>query len=139
MNAKSLALPLAALAAAPVAPAAEPFVCNVQALTEAQRERHRALGERMLGAVVSTAELPDGYQLGLDLSRIGDPGGHPWSVVEIAEWVSLESRCCPFLDFRIDVSGKASAVRLRLSGPKDVKEFLRSEIPILGKEAPPPR
>jgi len=36
--------------------------------------------------------------------------------------------------FRIDVAGKGGEVRMRLTGrAAKVKEFLRSEIPILGK------
>ena len=71
----------------------------------------------LLGAVVRVAELPDGYELALDLGRISDAQGQPDCVVEVAEWVDLESRCCPFLDFRIDVVEKGRAVRMRFDRP----------------------
>jgi len=139
MNRNSIALPLAFIAAAPaIAPAAradEPLVCNIRALTDTQREQHLVRGRKLLGAVVRTTELPNGYELALDLTRLKDSQGDPWCVVELAEWVDLESKCCPFLDFQIDVSGKGSEVRMRLTGrAANVKEFLRSEIPILGKK-----
>ncbi|HEY6148639.1 MAG TPA: hypothetical protein VIZ69_13115, partial [Thermoanaerobaculia bacterium] len=128
MNWKSIALPLALVAAPHAAPAGEPLVCNVRALTEAQREEHLARGRKLLGAVVRTTELANGYELAFDLTRLADSKGLPWCVVEVAEWVDLESRCCPFLDFQIDVSGKQAEVKLRLTGrASNVKEFLRSE------------
>ncbi len=122
-------LPLLVLAGAPTSN--EPFVCNVGALSPTQRARHLALGEKLLGAVVRVAELPDGYELAFDLSRISDARERSCGVVEVAEWVDLESRCCPFLDFGIDVVEKGSAVRMRLTGRGSVKKFLRTEIPIL--------
>ena len=38
-----------------------------------------------------------------------------------------ESRCCPFLDFGIDVRGKGGVIGLRLTGPGNVKPFLEEE------------
>jgi len=134
MNWKSLALPIAVLVSPLAAAADEPLVCNIRALTDAEREQHLTRGRKLLGAVVRTTELANGYELAFDLARLTDSKGLPWCVVEVAEWVDLESRCCPFLDFQIDVSGKGSAVKMRLTGrAANVKEFLRSEIPILGK------
>ena len=44
----------------------------------------------------------------------------------LTHWVSLEHRCCPFLNFGIALGpGRAS---LELSGPEGVKEFLRLEL-----------
>ncbi len=127
----ALALPLLILAV----PAANepPLVCNVSALTAAQRARHQALGEKLLAAVVRNAELPNGFELVFDLGRVLDAKGQPHGVVELAEWVDLESRCCPFLDFRIDVAAKGRAVTMRLTGPRNVKPFLREEIPIFAE------
>lgn len=138
MHFRSIALPLALTIAAPLtASSDEPLVCNIRALTDAEREQHLARGQKLLGAVVRTTELPNGYELAFDLTRLTDQRGQPWCVVEVAEWIDLESRCCPFLDFQIDVSGKSGgAVRLRLTGrASNVKEFLRGEIPLLGKRA----
>ena len=110
------------------APSTAPLVCRLDALTAPQRERQQLLAARLKGAVVGRAELPDGYDLTLDLSRIpADGHGQPFCVVEVAEWVDLESRCCPFLDFGIDVRGKGGVVGLRLTGPANVKQFLEEE------------
>jgi hypothetical protein len=122
-------LPFALLAAfGAVAPAAEPLACNLQALNPSQRERHRLLSEKIRSAVVDRVELRNGYALILDLHRLPtDAAGLPFCVVEVAEWVDLEARCCPFLDFGIEVRGKGGAVRLSLTGGENVKAFLREE------------
>lgn len=122
-----------------IAPAAtsvaeEAFVCNVGALTGAQRERHQKLGRTLRSAVVEKAELESGYVLVLDLGRLPlDSAGAAFCVVEVAEWVDLESRCCPFLSFGIEVEPRGKTVRLRLTGAKGVKAFLESELGLLEK------
>jgi hypothetical protein len=120
-------LALASLSAS--SPSAEPLVCNLNALNGQERERHQALGEKLRSAVVGREELTNGYTLVLDLSRLPyDAAGSPFCVVEIAEWVDLEARCCPFLDFGIELQGKGGNVKLRLTGGKDVKAFLKEEL-----------
>ncbi len=129
MHYRSLAFVL--LAAAPALRAAsstEPLVCRLDALTASQRDRQRLLADRLRRAIVERTELADGYLLTLDLARLpADPKGLPFCVVEVAEWVDLESRCCPFLDFGIDVGGNGGPVRIRLTGPGGVKPFLEEE------------
>jgi len=114
--------------------AEEPLVCNIAALTGAQHERHQKLGRLLRSAVVERAELENGYVLVLDLGRLPvDSAGAPFCVVEVAEWVDLESRCCPFLSFGIEVEPKGKTVRLRLTGGKGVKAFLEAEIGLIEK------
>jgi hypothetical protein len=126
-----LSVAVAAGLAAP-APVEEPLVCNVSALSSSARERHQLLGEKLRSAVVEQVELDNGYSLTLDLARLPlDAHGQPFCVVEVAEWVDLESRCCPFLDFGIDLSGKGGLVKLRLTGGKNVKPFLKTELGLL--------
>jgi hypothetical protein len=106
-----------------------PLACDVNALSAPQRERDRALGEKLHRAVVGRVELADGYTLVLDLGRLpADSAGAPFCVVEVAEWVDLEARCCPFLHFGIDVSGSGRTMRLRMTGGKGVKSFLKEEL-----------
>jgi hypothetical protein len=135
MKSWSLLLPaLVLVAPAAAAAAEEAFVCNVGALTAAQRAQHQKLGRLLRSAVVEKAELENGYAFVIDLSRLpADPGGRTFCVVEVAEWVDLESRCCPFLSFGIELEPKGKTVRLRLSGAKGVKAFLESELGMLEK------
>ena len=110
------------------------LACRLDALTAAQRERHRSLSEKLVGAVMSARELADGWEMSLDLSKIRDAKGSPYCVVELAEWVDLESRCCPFVDFAIAASGRGGPVRLRLTGGEGVKELIASEIPMVARK-----
>jgi hypothetical protein len=113
-------------------PTEEPLACKINALNEEERGRHQLLSQKLRSAVVERVELPNGYELVLDLGRLPrDAAGSAFCVVEIAEWVELEARCCPFLDFGIDVRGKGGLVKLRLTGGKNVKEFLRTELGVL--------
>jgi hypothetical protein len=140
------ALTAAASAAAPApsagsppaleAPADEPLACRLDALSPAERGRHQKLTALLERAVVGVRELPGGYELALDLSRLpADAKGDPVCVVEIAEWVDLEARCCPFLDFGIAVRGKgAGSVALALTGGPGVKDFLKMEFSLVEKK-----
>jgi len=137
---KSLTVPAVVLAASTLAPvppstAEEPLVCNVGALNARERERHQKLGKLLRAAVVEKTELENGFVFALDLSRLPlDAAGEPFCVVEVAQWVDLEARCCPFLAFGIELPGKGKVVRLRLTGGKGVKAFLESELGLLEKE-----
>lgn len=130
MNLLSLVVPLvfAAGVTASAVPQ-EPLVCRLDALSPSERDRHQRLAEALRRAVTETSELPTGYGLTLDLSRLSaDAKGLPFCVVEVAEWVDLESRCCPFLDFEISLRDKGRHVTLRLTGGQNVKTFLREEL-----------
>jgi hypothetical protein len=48
--------------------------------------------------------------------------------MSVAEFVTLERRCCPFFDFALEVSADAPQVRLKIGGGPDVKEFMRSQL-----------
>jgi hypothetical protein len=112
---------------------AEPLACNVNALNASERDRHHTLSEKLRRAVVGQAELANGYELALDPTRLPlDSQGSPFCVVEVAQWVDLEARCCPFLDFGIDVRGKGGILKLRLTGGENVKTFLKTEFSLVG-------
>ena len=49
--------------------------------------------------------------------------------MEVAEWVSLESRCCAFAEFAI-LSRRDASVWVRLTGPSGAKEVLAGEMGI---------
>lgn len=135
----TLALRSAALALTLLAPHAavaekpdEPLACDLHALNPTERDRHELLSQRLKSAAVGSREVANGYEVDLDLSRLPkDAHGAAFCVVEVAEWVELESRCCPFLDFAIAVRGKGGEVVLSLTGGANVKEFLRTELGLL--------
>lgn len=94
------------------------LACNMNALTKEQRDRHVAVTQRLL-THATRKELADGYAFTIDRARV--------SVAELAEWVADESRCCPALDFHVQLPAFGS-LTLRLDGGADVKEFIAAEL-----------
>ncbi len=97
-----------AASAAVSAAATESLVCRIDALSASERFRQQVLAEKLARAIVEKTELPNGFLFALDLSRLpADAAGAPFCVVEVAEWVDLEARCCPFLAFGIELPRRA--------------------------------
>ena len=126
-------LPWLLFAAATVSSSSAPLVCRLDALTASERERHRLLSDLLQKAAVAASELPQGYDITVDLTKlpVGDSRSRP--LLQLADWVDLESRCCPFLDFEIRISGQGGPVGVRLTGGDGVKAFLRTEFPLLSR------
>lgn len=95
------------------------FYCNTKALNPAERARHKQLTEKLVAERKQIVETNIGYEFQYDPSRV--------SIAEVAEWVTGESKCCPFFDFHIDLESEGRVVCLRLTGEEGVKPFLRSE------------
>lgn len=107
-------LPMASPPATP-----PPFACRAHALDKVQRSRQQALLEVVRRSAVGKHDLPDG----LALTFPADPA----LFVELAEWVSLERRCCPFLEFALEWKANDN-VAVRLTGQPGVKEFIAAEM-----------
>ena len=101
------------------------FYCNINALNPAERAHLRELGEKLRGSRKDIVETEKGYEFQYSPANV--------SLAEIVDWVSLESKCCPFFDFHIDLEKQASLLCLRLTGEEGVKEFIRTEFS-LGKK-----
>jgi hypothetical protein len=98
------------------------FYCNTKALTPEERARHKQLGEKLTAARKEIVELPKGYEFQFSPKNI--------TIAELAEWVSAESKCCPFFDFHIDLEGEGSLLCLRLTGEEGIKAFIRAEFAV---------
>lgn len=98
-----------------------PIACQLKALNAAQRGRQKELLEIVRGKVRRVIELDNGFELDLPPD--------PVSFMEVAEWVSLERRCCAFAEFAILTSGDDS-VRVRLRGGPGAKDVLLAEMGI---------
>lgn len=94
------------------------LACNMDALAREQRSRHEAVTRRLLEHA-SREELTDGYRFTVDRARV--------SVAELAEWVADESRCCPAVDFHVELPA-FGPLTLRLDGGPDVKAFITAEL-----------
>ena len=94
------------------------LACNMKALTKEQRTRHEAVTRRLLQHT-TRKELADGYLFTIDRSHI--------SVAALAEWVADESRCCPAVDFHVELPAFGS-LTLRMDGGAEVKQFIAAEL-----------
>ena len=97
-----------------------PLACNLKAISAAERPRYNDLVKRLRVAVQDRNELTDGYAYKLHTKKITLP--------EVAEWITMERLCCPFLTFQLDVKGSGDS-QLTLRGPAGAKAILREEFP----------
>jgi len=95
------------------------FYCNIKALNAAERAHHKELTEKLLATRKESVETPTGYEFQFDPKTV--------TLVELADCVGAESRCCAFLDFHIDVEAEGNLLCLRLTGAEGVKAFIRAE------------
>jgi hypothetical protein len=98
------------------------FACNLKAISTTQRPRYNDLMKRLRSATLDRRELSDDYAFKLDSKAISLP--------EVAEWVSMERLCCPFLTLQLSASGDQVDWLLNLTGPKGVKPLLQAEFPV---------
>jgi hypothetical protein len=98
-----------------------PLACNLKAISAADRPRYADLMKRLRTAVGNRSELSDGYTYAVDTKRA--------TLAEVAEWITMERLCCPFLTFRLDVKPTGES-RLTLRGPEGVKAILQEEFPV---------
>jgi hypothetical protein len=98
------------------------FYCNVKALNPTQREHHKQLTEKLIASRKEIVEMEKGYEFQFSPSTI--------STVELADWVTAESKCCPFFDFHIDLEREGRLLCLRLVGDEGIKPFIRAEFQV---------
>jgi hypothetical protein len=96
-----------------------PFYCHTRSLSVEEWAHKIRISAKMRNARVEIKELADGYAFRYQ------PGGV--SLVELADWVDSEARCCPFFDMAISVERDGGPVWLMLRGKDGVKQFIRSE------------
>ena len=95
------------------------LACDLTAIETAERERHQARAEGVLGHVAQEiVDRPDGYALRFEAED------YP----AITRFVDNERRCCPFLRFVLDVAPGHGPVWLQISGPEGAKDVLRAAV-----------
>jgi hypothetical protein len=120
LNSLILVLSAALLGTSQSAP--PPLACRPNALDRTQRQRQQALLATVRQTVVAKHDLPDGLAL--------DFAGDAATFVQLAEWISLERRCCPFLAFALEWK-EDDRVSVRLTGQPGVKEAVAAEMGIV--------
>lgn len=94
--------------------ASVPIACALSAFEQAERQRN--LQREIGSAVEECVEIEGGYALRFP------PNSH-W-IGKLAELVSFERECCPFLTLEISAQPNRGAVWLRMTGPEGTKPFL---------------
>lgn len=94
-----------------------PIVCDPNALTADQTERWMIVGKQMYQAIQEVRELPNGYAFRL-------PSDADMLMI-VAEDLSMERLCCPFLLFTLEITPAGGPLWLSFTGSEGVKEFLR--------------
>ncbi len=97
------------------------LACNIHAIPEAGRARYRALVEAIQLFTMRRDEMDNGYRFELDGAGI--------SLNDLAEWMSWERHCCPFLQIELAISGESPNWALTLTGGDGVKEIVASAFP----------
>jgi hypothetical protein len=101
------------------------FVCNLTVLSEPERARFTSVTDILFTAVQEISELENGFAFRF-LNQ-------PEQLVRIAQFIERESRCCPFLEFTLEVAPSTGPVWLHISGAEGTKQFLRAELEQLQK------
>ncbi len=97
-----------------------PLACDMSAIEPALREQHINRAKELFRVMTDIRELPDGYAFCFpDEEHV---------LVMLAEFISLEKLCCPFLGFVIEVEPEGGPLCLRLMGREGVKAFIREEV-----------
>jgi hypothetical protein len=93
-----------------------PIACN---LNDADFQQRRAgVLQTVRDGVLETVELDDGFAY-----RFPSEGN--W-IAELAQLITFERECCPFLQFNLRLEPADGPIWLELSGPEGTKEFLKS-------------
>jgi hypothetical protein len=85
----------------------------------AQHEAHIQNTSELIQVIQSIQEVENGYEFLF-------PNETDF-ISKIAEFISNERLCCPFLQFTLKVDSNSEPVSLSLTGPVGTQEFLRAE------------
>ena len=105
-------------------------MCTMGAFSPDERRRYQALRATVMDAVQQVMETPRGFRVCLPGTIAAD---------EIAEWIGLEQRCCPFLELSVHHPSGDTSQWLDLEGGAGVKELLRAEFVALRAPTGPAR
>lgn len=98
------------------------FYCNIKALTPEERAHLKQLGDKLKAARTKIVEMGNGYEFQFSPKDV--------ALAELSDWVRMESKCCPFFDFHIDLENEGTLLCLRLTGEEGIKQFIRSEFAV---------
>lgn len=99
------------------------LACIPAAIPATERVSHFALGRQLFTELAEERlELPDGYALRFRQEAFE----------AIARFVANERKCCPFLDFELEVARESGPLWLRMTGPDGTRRVLQAELNLPG-------
>ena|SRR6266540_2028681 len=96
-----------------------PLACNMGVFTPSQRDSHIQSTAQLMQAIQGIQDIENGYQFLFPNEAV--------FISKIAEFISNERLCCPFLKFTLNVNSNTEPISLALVGPLGTQEFLRAE------------
>jgi len=87
--------------------------------TAAQRENHTQTTTLLIHALQGVQEMENGYEFMFP--------NEADILLRIAEFITNERLCCPFLKFALHVFSNREPISLSLTGPIGTREFLQAE------------
>lgn len=94
--------------------------CDLSGLESEERRVIAETEQRLKREVKSIEELPDGLVFEF-------PGDREVLKI-IGRWLPLETACCPFLNFVLEVPEGQAPIQLSMTGRRGVKDFLMEEL-----------
>lgn len=96
-----------------------PLVCNMSVFTQEQRDDHISKTLQLIQGVKHVREVVQGYEFIFP--------GETEFISRLAEFISNERLCCPFLNFTLTIAPDMEPIVLSLTGPAGTQEFLQAE------------
>ena len=96
-----------------------PLACDMTVFTPQERELHIQATQALLQSLQNIHEVENGYEFSFP--------NETEIITRLAEFISKERLCCPFLDFVLKVPPGNEPITLLLTGPEGTQEFLRAE------------
>ena len=97
-----------------------PIACNLKAFQPQERAEWRKRLDQVMGSVSTVRDLSDGYSFKIDTRKA--------SFRDVAEWIELERKCCPFFVFELGMQGEDGSIWLNLRGREGVKQFIAADL-----------
>lgn len=97
-----------------------PLACDMSKMSKTQRERYNELAQILETRRQAVHELADGFALVFP--------SNTETQVAVAEFMSLEHLCCPFLRLTMGVEPGGSTLTFSLTGSGEAKAVIRSEL-----------
>jgi hypothetical protein len=96
-----------------------PLACNMSVFTLAERELHVQTTRELFQSLQAIRNTEHGYEFSFPSSSE--------IITSMAEFISRERLCCPFLEFTLQLPPGDEPITLLLTGPEGTQDFLRAE------------